>query len=321
MEDTFFVVVNWNGAALLPACLDALRAQIRPARVIVVDNGSVDGSAAVVAARPWVEWLGLGENTGFAAGANAGMRRALLAGARFVALVNTDVLLAPDWLARVRDDADRHPACGLWNGLLVFADDPGRVNSTGLVLDRVLRGKDRDFGVPLARLARGDGPVPGVTGGALLLRAATLRAIGLLDPAYFAYCEDADLSLRAARAGIGCRFVAAARGVHGYARTTGAGSPLQRYLLGRNHLLLAARHMPLAAALIAVPALAALRVALACPRELLRRRPAHAAAQLRAARDGLRLAAGALAARLGGRGGNAAYPAAVPAAGAPWSAR
>lgn len=303
MEDTFFVVVNWNGAALLPACLDALRAQTRPARVLVVDNGSRDASAEVVAARRWAEWLPLGANTGFAAGANAGIRRALRAGARFVALVNTDVVLAPDWLERLRADADHHCECGIWNGLLLFADDASRVNSTGLVLDGLLRAKDRDFGLPLADLARTDGPIPGATGGALLLRAAALRTTGLLDPTYFAYCEDADLSIRAARAGIGCRFVGAARALHGYARTAGAGSPLQRYLLARNHLRLAARHLPLPLALLVVPALAALRLVLAVPRELLlRRRPAHARAQLLAACDGLRLALDALAARLRGRG-------------------
>jgi GT2 family glycosyltransferase len=321
MEDTFFVVVNWNGAGLLPACLDALHGQTVRAAIVVVDNGSVDSSRAVVAARPWAEWLPLGQNTGFAAGANVGIRRALLAGARFVALVNTDVVLAPDWLERLRADADHHRACGLWNGLLLFQDDPERVNSTGLVLDGLLRAKDRDFGLPLAALARADGPIAGVTGGAVLLRASALRATGLLDPAYFAYCEDADLSLRAARDGIGCRFVAGARALHGYARTAGAGSPLQRYLLARNHLRLAARHLPLPLALLLVPALAILRLLLAAPRELLRRRPAHAAAQARAVRDGIWLAGDALGVRLGLRPAVPRYPATAPAAGAPWSAR
>lgn len=307
MEDTFFVVVNWNGASLLPACLEALRAQTLPARILVVDNGSTDASRAVVDRSPGVEWLPMGANVGFAAGANAGIRRALLAGARWIALVNTDVALAPDWLARLRAVGDARPEVGLLNGLLVFADDPLTVNSTGLSLDRLLRARDRDFGVPVAALSRADGPVQGVTGGAVLLRASALRRLGLLDAACFAYCEDVDLSLRAARAGIACWFVAGARGVHGYGRTAGAGSPLQRYLLARNHLRVAARHLPLLAALLLLPALALARLLLAAPRELARGRPAHALAQLRAARDGLALAAPVLRARL------LPYPAAAPA--------
>lgn len=298
MEDTFFVVVNWNGADLLPGCLDALLAQTRPARILVVDNGSHDRSAAVVAARPGVEWLPLGVNTGFTGGANAGLRRALSRGARFVAVLNNDVVLAPGWLAILRADADLHPETGLWNGLLVFADDPGRVNSTGLVVGPLLRVRDRDFGVPLAALDRPDGPTAGATFGAVLLRAEALRRTGLLDPAYFAYYEDADLSLRARRAGIACRYVGAARAVHGYARTAGAGSPRQRYLLARNHLRLIARHHPAALAVALVPLLALLRLLLAAPREALRGRLPHARAQGRAARDGLLLAGAALLERL-----------------------
>jgi GT2 family glycosyltransferase len=323
MEDTCFVVVNWNGASLLPACLDALARQTHPARVVVVDNGSTDASAAVVLARAGVEWLPLGRNTGFAGGANAGIRRALLGGGRFVALVNTDAVLAPDWLARLHAAADGHPEAGALCGTLVFADRPHEVNSTGLVMDGLLRARDRDFGVPLATLTRGDGPMPAASFGAVLLRASALRRVGLLDPAFFAYCEDADWSLRAAAAGVGAWWVKDAVGAHGYARTAGAGSPLQRYLLARNHLRVAARHLPLALALLVVPALAALRLLAAAPRELLRGRPAHALAQLRAARDGLRLAAGALRPRLGLRAPALPYPAAMPgaAAGAPWSAR
>src|SRR5690242_16672240 len=88
--DTWIVVVNWNGAELLPACLAALARLTRPAHVLVVDNGSSDASAEAVRAFAGVEWLPLGANTGFAAANNVGLSRALDAGARFVAIVNTD---------------------------------------------------------------------------------------------------------------------------------------------------------------------------------------------------------------------------------------
>jgi GT2 family glycosyltransferase len=237
-----------------------------------------------------------------------------------VALVNTDVVLAPDWVARLRRDADRHPEAGIWNGLLLFADDPRTVNSTGLVFDPLLRARDRDFGRPLDELGRPDGPVPGATLGAALLRASALGRTGLLDPGYFAYCEDADLSLRAARAGVACRYVSGARAWHGYARTAGAGSPLQRYLLARNHLRLLAAHLPLPVAAAAALSLALLRVAVAAPLAAARRGPGHGRAQLLAARDGLAMAARTLAARARAV---APYPArtAAPSGESPCSAR
>jgi GT2 family glycosyltransferase len=310
------IVVNWNGARLLPTCLDALRSQTRPVEILVVDNGSTDASAAVVAAREGVRWLALGENRGFAEGNNAGLRVALAEGARWVALVNTDVVLAPDWIARTVAAAEAHPEAGLFNGLLVFGDDPDRVNSTGIVLDRLGRAFDRDFGAPVASLARADGPVDAITGGAVLVTADALRRVGLLDPGYFAYYEDVDLSLRAAKAGIGCRYVSGALAVHGYGKTIGRDAPRKRYLLARNHLRCAARNLPLARALPLVLALPVLRAAVRAPLELARGRPAHAAAQLRGAVDGAVQGVAALAARFRAQtattGGSGA---------APWSAR
>jgi GT2 family glycosyltransferase len=294
------VVVNWNGADLLEPCLDALVAQTRPVHVVVVDNGSTDRSAEVVGTRPGVTFVALGSNGGFAAACNVGMRAALLAGARHVALVNNDAVLAPDWTARMVSAADAHPEAGLFCGLMVFADAPEVINSTGLVFDAVLRARDRHFRAPVASAPAADGPVAGFTGGAALLRADALRRVGLFDPEFFIYCEDADLSLRAARAGVGTRYVAGARAVHGFGRTVAHESPRRRHLLARNHLRVAARHLPLPVALAAVPALALARLAVNVPLELARGRRDHASALARAAVEGLRGAARDLRGRLAG---------------------
>jgi GT2 family glycosyltransferase len=298
--DTWVVVVNWNGAQLLPGCLAALARSTRPAHVLVVDNGSADASAEVVARFPAVEWLALGRNAGFAAANNVGLRRALAAGARLVAIVNTDVHVEPDWLERLAAAADAHPDAGLFGGLLLFADDPARVNSTGLVLDGLGRARDRDFGVALASLARAEGPVTGVTGGAALLTAEALRRTGLFDPAYFAYYEDVDLSLRAAALGIRAWYVPEARARHGFGKSFGPGSPAQRYYLARNHLRAIAAHLPLVRALALVPVLALLRAGVKAPLELARGRRAHASAHLRAAAAGALAAAEVIARRVRG---------------------
>src|SRR2546428_651283 len=93
------------------------------------------------------------------------MRRALDAVAEFVALINNDVAISPDWLRRLLEAAAAHPEAGLFTGTLLFHGEEV-VNSTGLVIDALGRARDRDFRVPVAELTRTDGPVAGVSGGA-----------------------------------------------------------------------------------------------------------------------------------------------------------
>src|SRR3990172_9058739 len=151
--DSWIIVVNWNGAHLLGACLGSLSRLTRPAHVAVVDNGSSDDSSRVVASFPDVEWIPLGRNTGFAAANNVGLRLALAAGARWVAIANTDVQLEPDWLERLVEAGEAHPEAGILGGLLLFERDPARVHSTGLTLPaRGGAGRRRE---------RGRGAVPG----------------------------------------------------------------------------------------------------------------------------------------------------------------
>ena len=282
------VVLTWNGAHLLPECLRALRRQDARAqlRIVVIDNASTDGTAGLMACDfPDVEHLRLSENTGYSRGNNEGMRRALDAGADFIALINNDVELAPDWLRLLLEAARAHPEAGLFTGTLLFRDEDV-VNSTGLTIDGFGRARDRDFRIPLAQLSREDGDVGGVSGGAALLRAEMLRRIGLFDPAYFAYYEDVDLSLRAARAGYRSFYVRAATARHRFGATFGPDSPSQRYLLGVGHLRTLARHEPLAKAAPLVAMTVVYRAVVKAPVELLRLRPALAWAELRAAAAG-----------------------------------
>src|SRR2546428_10714355 len=102
------------------------------------------------------------------------MRRALDAVAEFVALINNDVAVSPDWLRRLLEAAAAHPEAGLFTGTLLFRGEEV-VNSTGLVIDALGRARDRDFRVPVAELTRTDGPVAGVSGGAAPPRTPMLR--------------------------------------------------------------------------------------------------------------------------------------------------
>jgi GT2 family glycosyltransferase len=294
------IVVTHSGASWLPSCLRSLAAQDARARLelVVVDNGSTDGTAALLRADfPSVAVLRLPENQGYARGNNAALRRALSAGADFAALVNDDVEVEAGWLQALLDAAAAHPEAGLFCGTLLFRGEE-RVNSTGLEIDAFGRARDRDFGLPRGQISRGDGPVAGVSGGAALLRCELLRRTGLFDPGYFAYYEDVDLSLRAARAGSLAWYAGQAVARHRFGATAGVGSPRQRFLLGRGHLRTLALHQPALRAAALVPLTAVYRAAVKMPLELLRGRPALALAEVRAAVAGVAAALAALPARL-----------------------
>src|SRR2546428_11448210 len=121
------------------------------------------------------------------------MRRALDAVAEFVALINNDVAVSPDWLRRLLEAAAAHPEAGLFTGTLLFRGEEV-VNSTGLVIDALGRARDRDFRVPVAELTRTDGPVAGVSGGGAPLPTSMLRETGPFDPRHFPDYGGADRS-------------------------------------------------------------------------------------------------------------------------------
>jgi GT2 family glycosyltransferase len=237
------VVPNWNGRNWLPACLDAIARQERaPDEVIVIDNGSADGSLEYLQARhPAVRVHALGANTGFAHAANCGLA---VATGSFVALVNTDVVLAPDWLRRVAAALEGDPAAASIACKMLSLDRPDVVYDAGDILRRDGACEQR------GRFGRDDGrwDVPGevfgACAGAALYRRDAALEVGGFDERYFAYLEDVDLALRLHLAGWRCRYEPAV------ALHAGQGSSHQLphghlFMVQRNSLLLMAKAFPL----------------------------------------------------------------------------
>lgn len=237
------VVVTWNGAHLLPDCLDSLAAQSvrRSMEVVVVDNASTDGTAALLAERyPDVRVVSAPANLGFAGGAELGMRDAT----GHVALLNNDATFAPDAVEQLLT-AFAEPRVGAATAKILLAGTtPTLVNSTGNVLTRQGSGTDRDWQVPLGDESR-DPDVFGFCGGAALLRREMLDDVGGFDPTLFLYYEDTDLSWRMRAAGWTVRYVPGAVAEHRHAASSGVDSPVFRYYNTRNSLLVLARHAPL----------------------------------------------------------------------------
>lgn len=206
------VVVNWNGGPLLDSCLDALDGQ-GASRVLVVDNGSGPDEARRVGGRDGVFLLPLGTNRGFAPASNAGAADARLKALPFLSFVNNDAVLEPGYLAACVAALQADPGLAAVQGAVLDAD--------GRLVDGLGIGWNRR--AEAIQLARGEGPperdaapfpVAGVSGTAAVFRRAAFEAAGGFAGSFFAWYEDADLSLRLLRAGGRFACVPAARARH-----------------------------------------------------------------------------------------------------------
>jgi hypothetical protein len=224
MTDLAIVIVNYNTRDDLERCLASLAARqgLPDTRVIVVDNASQDGSAAMVQqAHPWAELIETGHNGGYAYANNIGLRRCGYAQGnapetlpRYALLLNPDTVVPPNALAQAVAFMDAHPDVGAMGPRLVREDGS---------LDRACR---RSFPTPavsfyhLSGLARlypnsprfarynltyldetQQADVDAVVGAFMLMRAEALEQAGLLDEVFFMYGEDLDLCYRIKRQG------------------------------------------------------------------------------------------------------------------------
>jgi GT2 family glycosyltransferase len=237
------IIVNWNGQRYLPACLDALIPQLPPgAEVLLVDNGSTDGSAALARARyPAIRLVGLRENLGFAGGVNAGLRAAR---GELLLLLNNDAFAEPGFVAALIETLDACPEVGAASAVLTFDHQPDLVGSAGIRVRRDGLALDLWAGRPVAELPAEPQPIMGPSGGAALYRRALLEDVGLMEPGYFNYLEDADLAWRALLRGWRSVVAPTARARHVYSATAGQGSPFKQRLLGRNRLRTIVRCVP-----------------------------------------------------------------------------
>jgi GT2 family glycosyltransferase len=241
------IIPSYNGSSLLPACLDALRAQTRrDFRVTVVEDGGCDGTPQLLAAHyPEVGLLHLPTNRGLAAAVNAGIRAT---GGEFVVLLNNDTEAESCWLAQLVGALERFPNYAFAASKLLLYDRRDHLHSAG------------DFyqvnGVPGSRgvwqVDRGQydamSEVFGPCAGAAAYRRSALQYLACGDQVFdedlLMYCEDVDLNVRARLHGLRTIYVPQARVYHRLS-ATGGGS-LASYQCGRNFLLVWSKNMPAA---------------------------------------------------------------------------
>lgn len=242
--NVFVVIPNWNGADMLAECLISLQNQTLRPSIIVVDNGSTDGSQELLDQQfSGVTVLKNNKNEGFTGGVNPGIQYAIKHGADAVALFNNDAVAEKTWLAELVTELETHPESGIVTSRLMRSDNT-YFDSTGDYYST--------WGIPFPRgrnqVAQGTyldhEEVFGASGGASLYRTTLLNEIGTFDQRFFAYYEDVDISFRAQLAGWKVRYTPMAVAYHHIGGTSSKMGDFTRYHSIKNFLILYTKDMP-----------------------------------------------------------------------------
>lgn len=237
------IILNWNGLAYLPGCLESLKNQTyQDFECIIVDNGSTDGSVEYLRnEHDWTRLICLEENVGFAAGNNTGFAESC---GEYIVTLNNDTVLDRDWLKEMVTVADKNVKVGMIASRICSFYDRDVIDSLGvkICLDGMSRGAYR------GRRYSEIQPVPEKillpSACAALYKRSMIDQTGFFDSSYFAYCEDTDLGLRGRLAGWDACLASEAIVYHKYSATAGSFSPFKLYLVERNHFWTVFKNFP-----------------------------------------------------------------------------
>jgi GT2 family glycosyltransferase len=238
------IIPSWNRVDLLTCVLKTVGEQTYARReVIVVDNGSSDGSGAVASAAG-ANFLRLEENRGFAEAVNLGIRAAT---GDWLLILNNDVTLQSDYIERLMESASLE-GCDFATGKILMADAPGTLEGS---FDLVSRGGYAwrcGYGRPDAPVWSEPRRIRWAPMTASLFHRRVFDFLGLLDVTYRSYYEDVDFGLRCAKAGFWGRYVPSAVVYHVGSATLGKRSARVYFWSARNQLVLLAKHYDAASA-------------------------------------------------------------------------
>lgn len=244
------VVLNYNGRRYLKKCISSLSVQsYGDFEVIVVDNGSTDGSVEYLKTHfPQVKIVRNESNLGFAGGINAGIEHAE---GKYILTLNNDTQADMNFVERLAEAMDSDEAVGMCASKMLFLD--GRINSTGICLSRSGAAWDRGMFEPDEGQYEELEEVFGPCAGAALYRKEMLDEIGLFDEDFFLYMEDVDLAFRARLAGWRCIYVPGAEVYHFHGGTAGFGSDLAVYYGNRNIVWYTLKNFPTGILITSLP--------------------------------------------------------------------
>lgn len=252
---TTVIIPNFNGKKFLENCLESTAKSTVPAPVILVDNGSADGSREWLAQNyPDIRVIAFPENRGFCEAVNAGIEAA---DTPYVFLLNNDTVIEPDCIERLEEAMERDDAVFSVGAKMLSMQDPDRVDTAGDFYSAFGWAYAVGKGKPKERYQKRRNVFSNCAG-ACLYRKNMLDRIGLFDEAHFAYLEDVDLGYRARIAGY--RNVAEPSAVVYHAGSASSGSRYNAFKIShssRNNVYLIYKNMPALQLILNLPFLLA----------------------------------------------------------------
>ncbi len=246
------IIVNWNGYALTKACLESLKElQYANFKLILVDNGSVDGSGERLKSEfPEIELLTSPDNIGFTGGNNLGIQWALDHSFDQVLLLNNDTLVEPDFLDPLVSFLEQNPDYGAVQPKIMLEGERDKLWNAG---GGYFKGLEMTWSIGTGKTDEGqfdkEKDTPWITGCTMLVRSSTIRQAGMLDPRFFAYYEDVEWSFRIKKSGFRLRYLPQSKIYHVAGGSSkkiktkeGVVPPILHYYRTRNHLFLIRSH-------------------------------------------------------------------------------
>lgn len=254
MSRTTLVIPNINGTEYIENCLDSVFASDVEVSVIVVDNGSTDGSVDIIKEKyPQVDLICHAENTGFCRATNEGIRKS---DTEFVMFLNNDTVIKEDAIRILEESMDAHPEAFSVQALMLSLKEPDIIDTAGdeyCALGWAFATKKGKNKIKLSKKKDLISVFSGC-GGACLYRKSILNEIGVLDEKHFAYLEDVDLGFRALI--YGYKNFCAKNAIVYHAGSAFSGSKHNSFkvnLSSRNSVYLIRKNMPLLQKIINLP--------------------------------------------------------------------
>ncbi len=235
------IVLNYKSCEDTIECLRSLEhLTYFQTQIIVVDNGSNDGSVeAIRSVYPDITLIDTGANLGFTGGNNIGIQYALDHGADYIMLLNNDTIVAPDMIDVMVEVMEADPAIGVSGPMIYYYDVPDMIWSGGGSIDwkhgtTSMQGINEE---DKAQFGMSPRQVDFVTGCCILAKRAVWEKVGVLDDKFFMYYEETEWCVRAGRAGHKIVHIPAAMMWHKISITARDSSPRVYYYMTRNRLL------------------------------------------------------------------------------------
>ena len=235
-----FVVVNWNGLDDTKVCIDSInKLNYTNKEIVIVDNGSIDGSKEYFSSLKEIRFISLAENTGFTGGHIAGRKAAK---GEYLAIINNDLVLDKDWLNTCLETFSRHSDAALVGGRAYKWDKENPLfgsNNEFYSYQEI----DPETGYTRTLLTgEEECAVDSISGAALLIKQSSLKPVGYFDDQFFAYFEEVDLIARLLRVGLKAYYNPAAYTWHKIAASTNTGGSFYLYMMHRNRYFYAVKN-------------------------------------------------------------------------------